>query len=154
MKSIAAVFIAIGFAVLVAAAPAGAFDRGNISVEAGKHGDVILHVWGIGRTPAQALNPAQAAAAAHNAAEIDAYSRVAYLLGRVDRAQGRDGFVASFRGHFKGIHVEKSERQADGTVRAEVVIPVPAKKVPELLKRIDEYIGELEAGSSQPGEKR
>lgn len=145
MKRVASILAATGCALLVSVAPIDAFDRGTVSIQSGENGEVVLRVSGIGRPPARSPNSAQAEAAARNAAEIDAYSRVAYLLGRVERSQGPERIVSSFHGRFQGIHVEKSERLADGTVRAEVVISVPAKQVPELLERIDEYIGELEA---------
>jgi hypothetical protein len=126
-------------------APGQAAGRGDIHIRAGEDGGVVLRVTGTGRPPERAPNAAQARAAAHNAAEIDAYGRVAYLLGRVERRRGRDGFVATFRERFTGIHVENYEQLEDGTVRAEVSIAVPATQVPELLERIDEYIRELDA---------
>ena len=131
--------------------PARAGDRADIRIEAAENGGVVLRVTGFGRPPAQSRNTAQAAAAAHNAAEIDAFSRVAYLLGRVGRRQEGDAVVSTFRERFTGIHVEKSELAADGTARAEVTIPVPAQQVPELLRRIDDYIVDHEG---QPGQGR
>lgn len=125
-------------------APAGAEERRAVKITPGRDGAVVLRVWGVGLPPAKALNPAQAEAAARNAAEIEAYRRVAYLLGRVDRSDG-ERIVSTFRGRFRGIHVEKSERLPDGSVQTEVTITVPAKQVAELLERIDEYIVEFEA---------
>ena len=115
-----------------------------MQITPGEHGAVVLRVWGIGLPPAQSLNPAQAEVAARSAAEIEAYRRVAYLLGRVDRREG-ERIVSAFRGRFKGIHVEKSERLPDGSAQAQVAITVPADQVPELLERIDEYIEEFES---------
>lgn len=134
------------FAVFLASSPIGAQERRAVRITPGEKGAVVLRLRGVGRPPARALNPAQAEAAARSAAEVDAFSRVAYLLGRVDRT-GNESIVSSFRGRFKGIHVEKSERLPDGSARAEVSIIVPAEQVPELLERIDEYIGDLEAQS-------
>lgn len=139
-----AVVAAAFFPILFASTLTIAQERRAVRVAPGESGAVILRVQGVGLPPARALNPAQAEAAARNAAEIDAYRRVAYLLGHVDRTDG-ERIVSSFRGRFTGIHVEQSERLPDGSVRAEVVITVPARQVSELLERIDEYIGEFEA---------
>jgi len=149
--------VAVGFlSMFLTSAPAEEPGRRAVKITPGDNGAVVLRVWGVGLPPAQALNPAQSEVMARNAAEIEAYRRVAYLLGRVDRRDG-ERIASTFRGRFKGIHVEKSERLADGSVRTEVTITVPADQVPELLERIDEYIGEFESETdavrAAPGKK-
>jgi hypothetical protein len=145
----AALFIASPFAI----AESRAQERRPVKITPGERGAVVVRVWGVGRPPARALNAAQAEAAARNAAEIDAYSRVAYLLGRVDRSDG-ERIVSSFRGRFAGMHVESSERLPDGSVHTEVTITVPAGRVPELLERIDEYFGGIAPGGDAPPRAR